>query len=351
MRTTARRRSSGRVHLARRFLAVVAIAAVSIACVADTSSLKGAASASTADRAATAEATPTPPSGPTSIRDAAPTPVEDAGRGSPAPTPSAPPPDAKATLPILYYHRVQAIPATKYQSWSADRRRRFTTNDVIPTAFAAQLDWLRDHGYTTILPSDLVAYWDHGTPLPALPVIISFDDGSGDWVDNVLPMLRARGMVAEFYLTLDAIAHGNLTWAEVRRLAAAGNGIGAHDVHHVQLTALGPGRTSASPATMWAEVSEARRIIGFNVGVFPDSMAYVGGGVDATLQAAVQGAGYTSARGIVRGIVQGSSTRYRMRVVRVGVHDDVADLLHGVLVAGLPTFAARMSGVSDKTSD
>ena len=56
-------------------------------------------------------------------------------------------------------------------------------------------------------------------------------------------------MVAEFYLTLDAIKNGNLTWKQVRRLAAAGNGIGAHDVHHVQLAALGPGRARASTAT------------------------------------------------------------------------------------------------------
>jgi len=253
-------------------------------------------------------------------------------------------------VPILYYHRVQAIPGG-YPSWSVDRKRRFTTYDVLPAAFSAQLDWLFLHGYTTILPRDLAAHWDEGKPLPARPVIITFDDGSHDWVRTVLPLLKARGMVAEFYLTLDAIKHGNLTWREVRRLAAAGNGIGAHDVHHVQLAGLGPGRAKASAATMWSEVSEVRRIIGFNVGVFPDSMAYVGGGVDAQLEALVRTAGYTSARGIQRGITQRPTTRFRMRVVRIGVHDDVANLLHGALVADLPTFAARMRGVSDKTSD
>ncbi len=102
---------------------------------------------------------------------------------------------------------------------------------------------------------------------------------------------------------------------------------------------------------MWAEVSEIRRIIGFNVGVFPDSMAYVGGGVDATLESLVRTAGYTSARGIQRGIVQRPTTRFRMRVVRIGVHDDVANLLQGAMVADLPTFASRMRGVSDKTAD
>lgn len=249
-------------------------------------------------------------------------------------------------MPILYYHRVNAPPAG-YADWPAEKRRRFMTYDVIPAAFAAQLDWLRAHGYTTILPRDLADHWDHGTTLPKRPVVITFDDGSHDWVSKVLPMLTARGMVAEFYLTLDAIAYGNLTWAEVRRLATAGNGIGAHDVHHVQLTALGPGRDSASPAEMWAEINDARTIIGQNVGVLPDSMAYVGGGFDATLERLVQKAGYATARSIRRGIAQDSADRYQLRVVRVGAYDDVADLVGGRIDPGLPTFTARMHGVSD----
>ena len=276
---------------------------------------------------------------------------------SPAPTPIPAPsglvslaalPVPPARIPILYYHRVQALPAD-FASWSKVRRATFLMNDTLPKAFAAQLDWLLDHGYTTILPRDLVDHWDNRTPLPARPVIITFDDGSRDWVTRVMPMLKKRGMVAEFYLTLDAIRHGNLTWDEVRQLAAAGNGIGAHDVHHFQLTALGPGRRSASRATMWTEINDVRQIIGARIGVFPDSMAYVGGGYDARLQRLVQQAGYTSARSINRGVVQTSRSRFALRVVRVGAHDDVTDVVGGVLVPGLPTFAARMAGVSDKT--
>ena len=251
-------------------------------------------------------------------------------------------------MPILYYHRVEALPAG-YAKWPADSRRRFITYDVLPTAFAAQLDWLQAHGYTTILPRDLSDHWAHGTPLPARPVIITFDDGSSDWIANVLPMLKARGMVAEFYLTLDAIRNGAITWSSVRRLAAAGNGIGAHDVHHHQLTGLGPGRTGATPQEMWREVDGARTAIGLNVGIFPDSMAYVGGGYDATLERLVKLAGYSSARTIRRGIVQDPVHPFELRVVRIGAYDDVTDLGRGTLVPDLPTFVARVHGVSDKT--
>jgi peptidoglycan/xylan/chitin deacetylase (PgdA/CDA1 family) len=353
MRTTARRRPIERASLARRCVALLAIAAVSFGCVAGTFSYSGVAPVAIAAGAGPVEPKPAPIVGVASPIGPSTTPVPAVGRPAPLPVsliPTVPPANATATVPILYYHRVQAIPAA-YPGWSAERKRRFTTYDVLPVAFAAQLDWLFLHGYTTILPRDLAAHWDQGTPLPEHPVMISFDDGSRDWVKKVLPQLKARGMVAEFYLTLDAIKNGNLTWKEVRRLAAAGNGIGAHDVHHVQLAGFGPGHSKVSAATMWSEVSEIRRIIGFNVGVFPDSMAYVGGGVDATLESLVKTAGYTSARGIQRGVVQRPTTRFRMRVVRIGIHDDVANLLQGTLVPDLPTFAARMRGVSDKTAD
>lgn len=294
---------------------------------------------------ATAVATPPVPRAPAPTPTASPIPdPRPAPRGLVALSDLPVPP---ARIPILYYHRLQPLP-DDYTTWSKAKRRSFTTYDTLPKVFAAQLDWLRDHGYTTILPRDLAAHWDDRSKLPARPVIITFDDGSRDWVTRVMPMLKKRGMVAEFYLTLQAIERGNLTWDEVRQLAAAGNGIGAHDVHHVQLTAFGNGRKPASLTTMWAEVNGARQTIGEHIGIYPNSMAYVGGGYDATLQRLVTEAGYTTARGISRGVIQTSGRRYALRVVRVAIRDDVSDLVTSTTVPGLPTFSARMAGISDK---
>ena len=269
----------------------------------------------------------------------------------PAPIPIVPAANATATVPILYYHRVQAIPAD-YPSWSAARKRRFTTYDVLPAAFAAQLDWLFLHGYTTILPRDLAAHWDQGTPLPERPVIITFDDGSRDWVKTVLPMLKARGMVAEFYLTLDAIKNGNLTWKEVRRLAAAGNGIGAHDVHHVQLAALGPGSAEGVGGDDVGRGQrdppdhrlQRRRLPGFD-GVCRRRRRRHARDArqDGRLHLGARDPARASPSARPPGSGCGSSGS--------AIHDDVANLLQGALVADLPTFAARMRGVSDKTAD
>ena len=245
-------------------------------------------------------------------------------------------------VPIVYYHRVQSIPAG-FRHWGRHRKRTFLAYDLLPAAFEAQLDWLQANGYTTILPRDLAAHWDTGARLPRRPVILAFDDGSKSWIRKVLPALKKRGMVAEFYLTLDAIKHGNLTWAQVRRLARAGNGIGAHDVHHVQLAGV-PHRRPASAKRMFREVNGARRAIAAHVGVAPDSMAYVGGGFDARLIRQVRKAGYTTARSVLRGIHQREDRRFSLRVVRVAARDDVLWVISGRIDPLLPVFAAKMAG-------
>lgn len=99
---------------------------------------------------------------------------------------------------------------------------------------------------------------------------------------------------------------------------------------------------------MWHQVKRARDIIAREVGVAPDSMAYVGGGYDKTLIRLVRKAGYTTARSIVRGIVQTRADRFTLRVVRIGPRDDVVNLVKGTLEPGLPVFTSRMHGVSDR---
>jgi hypothetical protein len=94
---------------------------------------------------------------------------------------------------------------------------------------------------------------------------------------------------------------------------------------------------------MWSEIADARAIIGREVGILPDSMAYVGGGFDATLESLVWRAGYTTARSILRGIDQTPGHRFTLRVIRIGSRDDVLDVT-GELVPGLPIFAAKMAG-------
>jgi peptidoglycan/xylan/chitin deacetylase (PgdA/CDA1 family) len=264
----------------------------------------------------------------------------------PLPTPTLGPsfpPLASGVIPILYLHRVVAAPP-EWKTWTRERRRLFLAYDVLPAAFEADLDWLTANGYTTILPRDLAAHWDQGTPLPPRPVMITIDDGHPSWNATILPMLKQRGMVAEFYLTLDAIRTHSISWPQVRELADAGMGVGAHDDHHVVL--VGPGSSGLTPEQMYTEIHRARVIIGEHIGIAPDSMAYVGGAFDQQVIGLVKRAGFTTARSIIRGIRQSVANRFLLRVIALAPHDDVADVYSQRLVPGLPTFAAKMSGTN-----
>lgn len=275
-----------------------------------------------------------PDAAPSAAPPAAPAPPPGTTLGG-DPAVSTPP---AVSVPILYYHRV-IEPPRGFRQWTRARRERFLAYDVVPAAFEAQLDWLVARGYTTILPRDLAAYWDDGVPLPDRPVMITFDDGTHDWASTVLPLLQERGMVAEFYVTLQSLKSGGMTWRELRMLAAAGNGIGAHGLHHRQLTGLGGRRPAIPEAEMRREVRRPLKIIEAKLGIVPDSIAYVGGGFDATLRRIVRQAGYTTARSILHGNTQLQTRRYALRVVRIGSGTDVIDAVKGTTVPGLPRFS------------
>jgi len=292
-----------------------------------------------ADRSPAPPASPAPVASPATNPTAAPTP-------RPTLAPVAHGPDRLA-VPILYYHRIIA-PPRGFTRWSPARRERFLAYDVTPAAFEAQLDWLVARGYTTILPRDLAAAWDEGAPLPERPVIITFDDGTHDWGSTVLPLLRERGMIAQFYVTLQSLKSGGMSWPELRALAAAGNGIGSHGLRHRQLAGFGTSRATFTEAELRREVERSRDLIAERLGIVPDSYSYVGGGHNALLRRLVREAGYTTARSIIRGRAQDVSRRDLLRVVRVGSRLDVRSVVRGALVPGLPGFTRLMLGAGAK---
>ncbi|MGH8075196.1 MAG: polysaccharide deacetylase family protein [Lysobacter sp.] len=132
-------------------------------------------------------------------------------------------------VPILMYHGLHDSPhsAGRFDS----------VYSVTPAAFARQLDWLRANGYAAVGLEQ--ALDDAAQGSPACEVVISFDDGDVSNIEVALPMLRERGMHAEFFITTDFIDQpGMLSAADVRTLAEAGMGIGSHGTSHAFLEDL-----------------------------------------------------------------------------------------------------------------
>lgn len=94
------------------------------------------------------------------------------------------------------------------------------------SALRRDLDFLRDNGYTTVLPRELAAgQLDDGSPLPQKAVLLTFDDGYESNYTLAFPILREYGAKAAISLItsrIDERANGFLTWDECREMAKSG---------------------------------------------------------------------------------------------------------------------------------
>ena len=117
--------------------------------------------------------------------------------------------------------------------------------------FAAHLDWLAGHGYTAVNLSQVVAHVREGAPLPAKPVLITFDDGLRSLYTHAWPLLRAYDFpvvaaVVTSWIDMPAgqtVDYGPrpfgkedfVTWAQLREMEASGLlEVASHsnDLHH-----------------------------------------------------------------------------------------------------------------------
>jgi len=121
-------------------------------------------------------------------------------------------------------------------------------------------------------------------------VSIQFDDGVADQI-GALSILDAHGMDATFYVNTAVIGDADhLSWSELTDLAAAGNEIAGHTLHHDNIKPL-----KVAAARM--EVCQDRVNL-FDHGFQPTSFAYPFGTFDAGAEQVVSDCGYNSGRGV-----------------------------------------------------
>jgi peptidoglycan/xylan/chitin deacetylase (PgdA/CDA1 family) len=200
-------------------------------------------------------------------------------------------------------------------------------------AFAAQLDALRSAGFHTVSFREWLEHEDRGAPLPAKPVLLTFDDGYQDALTAALPALRTRGMRATFFLVSGWIgadeAHRSargepgrryLTWPEVRALAAAGMEIGSHGTTHRRLSTL-------TGEEALEELSASKRELEARLATPVEVFAYPYNASRRRLRVLVRQAGYRAA---VSGSDHGGADRYEL--YRSGVQRGTSpeDLLRGL---------------------
>jgi peptidoglycan/xylan/chitin deacetylase (PgdA/CDA1 family) len=130
-------------------------------------------------------------------------------------------------------------------------------------------------------------------PGPQTVVTIQLDDGVADQIDT-LPILNAHGMHATYYVNTGVTGDADhMTWDQLQQLAAAGNEIAGHTLHHVNLKPL-------KTADARLEVCGDRNNL-LAHGLPATSFAYPFGGFDAGAEQVVRDCGYNSGRGVAGG--------------------------------------------------
>jgi peptidoglycan/xylan/chitin deacetylase (PgdA/CDA1 family) len=220
--------------------------------------------------------------------------------------------EPERTLRVLMYHKVN------------DLQPNPTT---VPTeVFAEQMALLGEFGY---VPVSLALVRDHyveGAPLPAGAVLITFDDGYRDNLENALPILLRHGYPAVIFVpigfldgdrplpheeALRALGVRNETvgWDDLVELEAAGIRVESHGIGHRPLSEL-------EPAEAAREIALSKLRLEERLGREVEAYAFVKGSLaDYRPEhvSLVQQAGYTLAFTSVSGANGPTTDRFRLR--------------------------------------
>jgi peptidoglycan/xylan/chitin deacetylase (PgdA/CDA1 family) len=192
-------------------------------------------------------------------------------------------------VPILMYHYVddEPPPAGRY---AADLTVK--TGD-----FRVQMGCLAAHAYTTVSLVDVYLAMAGLKELPPKPVVLTFDDGGVDNYEVAFPILQEFGFTATFFVITGPTGRGKegqMTWDQLREMAAAGMSIQSHTVSHPDLRGV-------SKARLEAELVDSRQAIAAAIGEPSRVLSYPAGAYNERVIEAVRAAGYVMAVGTDKG--------------------------------------------------
>ena len=126
--------------------------------------------------------------------------------------------DTGVELPILMYHSVLK---------NSELSGKYI---VTPKTLEEDIEYLEKNGYTTVSMQSVIDYVDNDAPLPEKPVMLTFDDGSYNNYEYVLPILEKHnahgifcvvGKYTDDYTSMNEAntAYGYMRWIEVYNMS------------------------------------------------------------------------------------------------------------------------------------
>lgn len=130
---------------------------------------------------------------------------------------------------------------------------------------AEHLEVLTSRGWETLLVQDL------GNAALENRYVLTFDDGTSDHYEVVLPLLKRHGCRGSFYVSTARLDRpGYLTRTQVREMAAAGHEIGSHSHEHQRMDVL-------SEADIRQQIAKSQEILAEVTGSKPVTFVPPGG--------------------------------------------------------------------------
>ena len=216
------------------------------------------------------------------------------------------------TLRVLMYHKVN------------DLKPNPTT---VPTSvFAEQMSLLADLGYAPVSLEQVRAHYVEAAVLPEGAVLITFDDGYRDNLENALPILQHHGYPAVIFVPIGfldgdrplpheemlralGVRNETVDWDELAALEAGGIRVESHGIGHRPVSEL-------EPAAAAREIALSKLRLEERLGRRVDAYAFVKGSLaDYRPEhvSLVQQAGYALGFTSVSGANGPASDRYRLR--------------------------------------
>ncbi|MCM3690425.1 endo-1,4-beta-xylanase [Neobacillus niacini] len=98
-------------------------------------------------------------------------------------------------IPVLLYHRVVGNPSNQW-------------TDTSIVQFEQTMKYLNDNGYHTLSAEQYVSIMEGKETAPENPILLTFDDGTPDFITNALPVLKQYNMNAVLFVVSDWIGKG-----------------------------------------------------------------------------------------------------------------------------------------------
>ncbi len=216
-------------------------------------------------------------------------------------------------IPILLYHSiVNPNSASKYP------------NSISLPIFEKHLIWLKEMGYQSTTFSNLTNILENNIEnINRKYILITFDDGLANNIENALPILTKHGFTAMIFAVVGRIGK-DIDWgksvglklADINQLynwINAGCEVGSHTLTHPQLTSISPDRVQK-------EIIESKSILENLFSRRIDHFCYPYGAFDSESFYAVKSAGYKTACTVLKG--NKAKSGYELALSRVRISED-----------------------------